>query len=51
MVCLRLLKGHAGCTCRIMEVREMNRMDDLICKAEVETETWRTNLWLPRGKR
>ena len=25
-------------------------MDDFICKAEIETQTWRTNVWIPRGK-
>ena len=49
MVCVMLLKVHAGC--RIMEVRERNRIDDLICKAEVETQTWGRNTWPPRGKR
>ena len=23
----------------------------LIYKAEIETQTWRTNVWIPRGKR
>ena len=27
-----------------------NGIDDLICKAEIETQTWRTNIWIPRGK-
>ena len=22
---------------------------DLIYKAEIETQTWRTNIWIPRG--
>ena len=25
-------------------------IDDLIYKAEIETQTWRTNIWIPRGK-
>ena len=25
-----------------------NGIDDLICKAETETHTWRTNVWIPR---
>ena len=26
-------------------------IDDLICKAEKETQTWRTNIWIPtRGE-
>ena len=26
-------------------------IDDLICKAKRETQTQRTNVWIPRGKR
>ena len=26
-------------------------MDEPICKAEIETETWRTSIWTPRGER
>ena len=33
-----------------MESRK-NGIDDLICKAEIETQTQRTNIWIPRGKR
>ena len=29
---------------------EKNGIDDLICKAEIETQTQRTNVWMPRGK-
>ena len=25
-------------------------IDDLIYKAEIETQTWRMNIWIPRGK-
>ena len=25
-------------------------IDDLIYKAEIETQTYRTNIWIPRGK-
>ena len=25
-------------------------IDDLIYKAEIETQMWRTNIWIPRGK-
>ena len=27
-----------------------NGIDDLICKAEIETQTYSTNIWIPRGK-
>ena len=30
---------------------EKNGIDDLICKAETETQTWRTNIWISRGRR
>ena len=26
-------------------------IDGLICKAEIETQTQRTNVWIPSGKR
>ena len=29
---------------------QKNGIDDLICQAEIETETERTNVWIPRGK-
>ena len=29
---------------------QKNGSDDLICKAELETQTQRTNVWIPRGK-
>ena len=35
------------CICRTQK----NCIDDLICKAEIETQTQRTNVWIPRGKR
>ena len=28
----------------------INGIDDIICKAETETQTQRTNAWIPRGK-
>ena len=27
-----------------------NNIDYIICKAEIETQTQRTNVWIPRGK-
>ena len=27
---------------------QKNGIDGLICKAEVETQTYRTNVWIPR---
>ena len=30
---------------------QKNGIDDLICKAEIETQMQRTNIWIPRGKR
>ena len=27
---------------------QKNHIDDLICKAEREIQTWRTNIWIPR---
>ena len=30
---------------------QKNGIDDLICKAEIETQKQRTNVWIPRGKR
>ena len=27
-----------------------NGIDELICTGEIEAQTWRTNVWLPRGK-
>ena len=32
-----------------MESRK-NGIDDLICKAEIQTQTWRTHVWMTRGK-
>ena len=29
---------------------EKNGIDDLICKAEIETQIQKTNIWIPRGK-
>ena len=29
---------------------QKNGTDDLICKAEIETQMQRTNLWIPRGE-
>ena len=29
---------------------EKTGMDDLIYKAEIETQTYRTNVWISRGK-
>ena len=29
---------------------QKNDKGDLICKAEIETQTQRTNVWIPRGK-
>ena len=29
---------------------QKNGIDDLICKAEIETQMQRTNVWIPRGK-
>ena len=26
-----------------------NSIDELICKAEIETKTWRTNVWITRA--
>ena len=34
-------------TCRIQK----NGTDDLICKAEIETQTQKTDVWIPRGKK
>ena len=33
-----------------MEPRK-NGTDEPICKAEIETQTWRTNVWTPSGER
>ena len=33
-----------------LRVDQKNGTDELICKAETETQTWRTNLWKPRGE-
>ena len=30
---------------------QKNGVDDLICKAEIETQTQRTNVWTPSGER
>ena len=30
---------------------QKNGIDDSICKAEIEKQTQRTNIWIPRGKR
>ena len=30
---------------------KINNTNELMCKTEVEPETWKTNLWLPKGKR
>ena len=27
-----------------------NYIDDLICKAETESQMWRTDVWIPRGE-
>ena len=35
------------CICGIWK----NDLDDLIYKAEIETQTWRTNVWIPRWGR
>ena len=32
-----------------MESEKIGR-DNLIYKAEIETQMWRTNVWIPRGK-
>ena len=29
---------------------QKNGTNELICRAEIETETQRTNVWTPRGK-
>ena len=29
---------------------QKNNIDDIICRAEIETQTQRTNVWIPRGK-
>ena len=34
----------------ICEIQE-NGIDVLIHKAEIETQTWRINVWTPRGRR
>ena len=28
-----------------------NDKDDLICKAEIEPQMWKTNIWIPRVKK
>ena len=28
---------------------QRNGIEDLICKTGIETQTWRTNIWIPRG--
>ena len=33
----------------ICEIQK-NDTDELICKAEIDTQTQRTNLWIPRGQ-
>ena len=33
-----------------LNVQQMNGIDNLIYKAEIETQTKRTNVWIPRGK-
>ena len=38
---------RVGCHCLL----HLNGIDDLICKAEIETQTLRTTTWIPRGKR
>ena len=29
---------------------EENGTDEPICKAEIKTQTWRTNIWIPKGE-
>ena len=38
--------------CTLMHICGIQKsgIDDLICKAEIETQMQRTNLWTPRGK-
>ena len=33
-----------------MESRKENDTNELIYKAETDSQTWKTNLWLPKGK-
>ena len=28
-----------------------NGTDKLVCRAEIETQMWRTNVWTPRGEK
>ena len=34
-----------------MHILQKNDIDDLICKAEIETQKQRTNIWLPEQER
>ena len=38
--------------CILMHIYRIqkNAIDELVCKAEIETQTERTNIWTPRGK-
>ena len=33
-----------------VESRKKNGLDDIICKAEIETQMYRTNIWILREK-
>ena len=34
----------------LMSVIQKNNTDKLICKAEIEIQTWKTNIQIPRGE-
>ena len=38
--------------CILMHVcrTQKNGTDELVCRAEIETQMWRTNVWTPRGE-
>ena len=41
---------HKYCIISLVCGIQKNSRDELICKAEVESQMKRTNLWLPRGE-
>ena len=34
----------------LWNLKNKNHTSELIYKTEIETQTWKTNLWLPKGK-
>ena len=39
--------------CILMHIRgiQKNGIDEPVCKAEIETQTWRTDVWTPRREK